>query len=189
MSSRQGSAYRYSDRVAVTQAQIDRVRQTGVIAVEAIAAATDRVSGRFYLSVTMIDKESRGVNRYGRDEGGVLAGFTRPVNMENYLAFRHEVMINGRISNGVGPAQITHPDLLKEMEGEGLKPWEAYENIFFGVRRLTNFYRHARDVLDKAVWDAVWYAGKKYNGRDSYADEFVALAKVWRERLGNADYA
>jgi hypothetical protein len=175
--------------MTVTPAQIDRVRQGGIVAVELIANATNRVSGRFYLSVTMIDKESKGVNRYGRDEGGVFRGFTRPVNMENYLAFEHEVLVNGRTSNGVGPAQITHPDLLQAMKVEGLKAWEPADNIFFGVRRITNFYRHARDVLDQPVWDAVWYAGKKYNGRDDYADHFVEVAKVWRERLGNADYA
>lgn len=175
--------------MTVTSAQIDRVRQAGIIAVDLIADATNRVNGRFYLSVAMIEKESKGVNRYGRDEGGVLSGFTRPVNMENYLAFRHEIFLNGRVSNGVGPAQITHPDLLKDMEQEGLKPWEPSDNIFFGVRRITNFYRHARDVLNKGVWEAVWYAGKKYNGRDDYADNFEIVAKKWRDRLGNADYA
>jgi hypothetical protein len=175
--------------MTVTPAQIDRVRQAGIVAVPLIAEATDKVNGRFYLSVAMIEKESGGRNVYGKDEGGVLAGFTRPVNEENYYAFEHEVMVNGRVSNGVGPAQITHPDLLREMKAQKLWPWDPGHNIFFGVRRITAFYRHARDVLDKEVWEAVWYAGKKYNGRDIYANDFVDVAKKWRERLGNVDYA
>ena len=75
------------------------------------------------------------------------------------------------------------------MKNEKLPAWVPRDNIFFGTRRLTAFYRNARDVQNKDVWESVWYAGKRYNGADEYADDLVTQAKKWREILGNADYA
>jgi hypothetical protein len=175
--------------VTVTQAQIDRVRQTGIINVEYIADACNKTGCRFYLAVTMIDKETKGRNIYGNDVGGVLSGFKDGVNRDNYRALRHEVLVRGRTPNGVGPAQITHPDLLREMEGRSLNPYDAAMNIFFGVERIYKFYRHARDEMDLSTSDAWYYAGKRYNGSAEYADDFRKRALEWKNRVGSADYS
>ena len=175
--------------MTVTQTQIDRVRQIGFINVELMADATNRVAGRFYLTIAMFGKESKGRNVYGSDRGGALSGYPREVTRDNYLVLEWMVLEKGHTPNGVGPAQITHPDLLRDMKNESLWAWVPKDNIFFGTRRLTAFYRNARDVQNKDVWESVWYAGKRYNGADEYADELVADAKKWREILGNSDYA
>jgi hypothetical protein len=175
--------------MTVTQAQIDRVRQAGFVNVELIADATNKVTeGRFWLSVSMIEKESKGRNVYGHDAGGALSGYPREVNLDNYRVLEWMVLAKGHTPNGVGPAQITHPDLLRQMKEMNLRPDIARDNIYFGVRHLTRFYRNAFDVQNLTVWEAVQYAGRKYNGSSAYGDSLVTVAKKWREILGNADY-
>jgi hypothetical protein len=175
--------------MTVTQGQIERVRQAGFINVELIADATNRTSGRFYLSVAMIEKETKGRNVYGHDAGGALSGFPREVNQQNFEVFEWLVFTKGQTSNGVGPSQITSKGLLQDMKTMGLKPWDPADNIFFGVKLITSYYRNGRDVQNLDVWEAVRYAGRRYNGASAYGDSLVTIAKKWRELLGNADYA
>jgi hypothetical protein len=175
--------------MTVTQTQIDRVRQAGFVNVELMGAANNRVSGRFYLTISMFEKETRGRNVYGHDAGGALSGFPREVNEENFRVFEWLVFTKGQDSNGVGPSQITSKGLLTDMKTVGLKPWVPADNIFYGAKLITGYYRNARDIQNLDVWESVRYAGRRYNGASAYGDSLVTIAKKWREILGNADYA
>ena len=59
-------------------------------------------------------------NVYGNDVGGTFRGFKDPVTECNWRAFRHEVITNGRTSNGVGPSQLTFKGFFTDMESKGL---------------------------------------------------------------------
>lgn len=157
--------------------------------VEAIAAACDKTGARFYIACAMIQKESGGRNVYGHDVGGALSGFGKEVNQGNYEVFEWLVQTKGQASNGVGPAQITWKGFFVEMRAKGLKPWAPADNILFGVDLLNGYYRAARDELHMDVWDAIRHAGRRYNGSIVYGDSLVAVARTWRELVGNADYA
>jgi hypothetical protein len=175
--------------MTVTQAQIDRVRQAGFVNVESMGTATNKFSGRFYLSVAMFEKETKGRNVYGHDAGGALSGFPREVNEENFRVFEWLVFTKGQTSNGVGPSQITSKGLLTDLKADGLKAWVPADNILFGTGLITGYYRNARDVQNLDVWESIRYAGRRYNGASAYGDSLVTIAKKWRELLGNADYA
>lgn len=192
--------------MTVTAEQIAKVKAAGFVNVQWIADACSRTGCRFYIAVAMIDKEGlpgqKGRNRYGSDAGGALRGYNGEVDAGSYTVFRwmidagvpvkqpdgsHKIIRFG--PNGVGPAQITHPDLVREMEVNGLDIRVPEDNIYYGVRRIYGFYRYARDEQDKSTWESLWYAGKRYNGGDAYAKSFADTATKWRETLGNADYA
>ncbi len=174
--------------VTVTAQQIE-LADARLHNADAIASACNKTGARFYMACAMIQKESGGRNVYGHDSGGALSGFPKNVNQGNYQVFEWLIFTKGQTSNGVGPAQITFKGFFTQMREEGLKPWEPADNILFGVRLLNGYYRTARDELQMEVWDAVRYAGKKYNGSIVYGDSLVVIAKEWRELVGNADYA
>jgi len=176
--------------MTVTAEQITAAKATSMREVDLIAECCNQTGARFYMTLAMLEKETTTVrNVYGGDVGGTFSNFKDPVTECNYRAFRHEVIVRGRTSNGVGPSQITSRDLLRRMEEQGLKPWVMKDNIAFGATLIYEYYRHARDQLDKTVDEALWYAGKRYNGDSDYADAYVEVAKKWKARVGFADYS
>lgn len=144
----------------------------------------------FWASCTLSEKESMGDNMWGHDEGGVFSNDEHEfVGARDYHEFIIKVM-NGATSNGVGPRQITWAGSLvrcgsgdgrnggyfKEMSEDDLLPWLVFDNMFFGDRLLA---RHKA-----AVEGRTWYsAARLYNGKESYARDFVIKANQWRERL------
>lgn len=189
--------------MTVTADQIAKVKATtpNFTNVQWIADACSRTKCRFYIAIAMFDKESDGHNIYGGDAGGALRGYKGPVDAGSYRVFRwmidegvpirqsggsHKIVKFG--PNGVGPGQVTHPDLVAEMKARDLDIRNVEDNIYFCTERIYKFYRYARDVQKKSVDDALWYAGKRYNGGDAYATDFVKVARSWLEKVGNADY-
>lgn len=185
--------------MTVTAAQIKKVKDAGFDNVEAIAQACNVTKCPFYLAVAMFEKESHGRNVYGGDSGGALRGFEGGVTKGNYAVFRwmidegipvrqpdgsHKIIKFG--PNGVGPGQITHPDLVAEMKDKGLEITDAEENILFSAGRIYRYYLKGRETL--GVRDSIKYAGTRYNGKSSYGDDLLEVALRWKESLGSADY-
>lgn len=147
----------------------------------------------FHLACALIEKESGGRNVYGHDRGGVYSTTPQPpVTALTFAAFLVAVM-NGAISNGVGPCQITyaggtvngHRDggYFRQMLEEGLAPWSTFDNMLFGLRILgRNLTVAGGDIAA---------AGAAYNGGSNpspaaiaYGKDLAAKDAIWRTRLG-----
>src|SRR5215207_8394063 len=176
------------ERLTVTAAQLATLEAHSLNYTAAIADAANRTGCYLYLLVAMLEKETGTVrNVFGNDQGGMLAGFPKPVTLGNWEAFRYMVIVKGHTSNGVGPAQLTSPDLLRDCEGRGLRPWIAADNIRFGATLLWSYYLKARaDGL--GVRDSIRFAGRRYNGATAYGEDLLEVALKWKARLGNDDY-
>lgn len=146
-------------------------RDKGLKNVEIMAQVADEVGLPLYVMFAWMTMESKGANVYGHDSGGMLSGYPYPVNQDNYKAFRYMVINKGFPSNGVGPAQITYRGYFLAMEGEGLKPWDIHDNMFFGARLLKSY------KTPLGSWKT---AGTKYNGKSSYGDEFAKRVTAWK---------
>lgn len=169
-----------------------------------IHAAAEVTGVPLRYAAALFEKESGGRNIYGHDWGGALStvgqsvtvcgvkyplGSDIPVTAANFGIFLIQ-LYNGRISNGVGPGQITYAGELPDgrsggyfrlMLEDGLLPWVPLDNMTFALREL------------KARFDTSqrWReAGARYNGGSrpgarayEYADDLVAKARVWRKRF------
>jgi hypothetical protein len=175
--------------MTVTADQIAIAKSHGMLNVELIAQCCDETGARFYIALAMLEKETGTCrNVYGNDVGGTFRGFKDLVTECNWRAFRHEVITNGRTSNGVGPSQLTFKGFFTDMESKGLKPWDLHDNLAYGVKLVQSYYRAGRDQ-GKSVNAALRYAGTRYNGSSSYGDSFLTVALRWKARVGSADYA
>lgn len=174
----------------VTAERIQIAKDFGLAHVEQSALVCRSAGLPFWASCTTSEKESMGQNIWGHDEGGVFSDDEYDtVTARNYHAFIVKVM-NGATSNGVGPRQITWAGALvhctggdgrnggyfKDMADDGLLPWVPQDNIYFGDRLLARY--------KAAVEGRTWYsAARLYNGKESYARDWVDKANQWRERL------
>jgi hypothetical protein len=122
-----------------------------------------------------MEKESRGRNVYGNDDGGALAGFPGAPNRSNYAVFRWLVFHEGQKSNGVGPAQITFKGHFTRMEAEGLRPYNVADNLLYGFGVFKGY-------LDGAGGD-ISDAGTAYNGARTYGDDLAVKAAAWKRAI------
>ena len=187
--------------MTVTQRQKDILKGRGFNFIEEIAKAADEGDIHLYILVAMLEKETATVrNVYGGDSGGALRGYKGEVNEGSYAVFRWMVDVGVPIKqyggghkivkfgpNGIGPSQITHPDLLEEMLKAGLDVRLPADNILFGGKKIYGYYRSARNN-GKSVSAALKYAGTRYNGDPDYGDAYLEVATRWRGWLGNEDY-
>lgn len=165
--------------MTVTAEQIAIAQRHGLVNVEHLAAACDKLEFPFYLACTILQKETGGLNIYGHDVGGVFTAPGRhPVTEENFAEFRRRIDAGER-SNGVGPMQITWKGFFPDAEKQGLKLWLPADNIMYGVSILAEYWRASKGD--------VFTVGKRYNGADSYGRATVELAKVWKVRVGTDD--
>lgn len=180
--------------MTVTAKQVAAITRAGVQHAEHIAAACNKTGCKLYLAVAMIAKESGGRNVWGSDRGGVFRGLPDVVTESSYRAFRHELTVNGRTSNGVGPAQVTYKPFLAEMEGRGLRPWVPADNILFGIEKLWGYYLDSRE-RGRSNADAIREAGTMYNagnlddGVTAYGEDLLERSRAWLKLVGSADYA
>lgn len=165
-----------------------------------LAAAADRVGVTFYQALALIEGESRNRNIWGGDVGpepgrkddGTFSGFTDLVTAATWRAFRHEVLVRGRPSNGVGPGQITDPGLLRQMEAEGLHPDVMADNLFFSLTLYWSYYRLAKAAGSSTAsairWAGTWYnAGPDEKAITGYGDRLYARAVEWKAIVGVED--
>lgn len=168
----------------VSQRRIEIAKQFGLQNVESLALASRAAGVPFAVACALIEKESKGRNVYGHDVGGALSGFPGEVNRDNFAVFRWLVIDQGYTSNGVGPCQITYAGSLKggkrdggffrEMEAQRLKPYDVFDNMFFGLSKLKGYH------VGSGSWET---AGTRYNGASSYGKDLVVKIGQWRQRL------
>ena len=154
------------------------------------AEAANQIGATYYQALALIEQESGGGNIWGSDAGGTFSGLKDLVTEASFRAFRHEVMVRGRPSNGVGPCQITYPGFFKQMETEGLFAWRPGDNAYFGVRLYWGFYGDAR-LRGMSTASAIRAAGSKYNTGSfdfaPYGDQLLAKALRWKSIVGTSD--
>lgn len=171
---------------------VEVISGQGVQNAASIVRAAKAVGLEVAIAAAIIQKEGHGVNQYGHDAGGVFSSraLGKPadnlVTEENYNTFIVRVRA-GEISNGVGPAQITWAGSIRngrrdggffrEMEEQGLKPWEPYDNIFFGLRMFAGYLRNSGDIVA---------SGEAYNGNRSYGVALAGMVTAWRRLLEGA---
>lgn len=186
--------------MTVSAEQISKAKAQGLKNVDAAAVVANETGNKFYHLLALLEKESGGKNIYGGDEGpepgpkddGTFSGFKDPVSEANYRAFYHEVIVRGRPSNGVGPAQLTYKGFFTDMKSLGKKPWDPYDNITYGAKLWLSYYTNQR----KAGYsrdDAIRRAGTKYNsgsyGFIGYGDRLLVIMDKWVGIVGSGDYA
>lgn len=149
--------------------------QNGIHNADVAAVACREAGLPFFAACALLEKESHGLNVYGNDTGGFMAGFPDPVNYGNWRVFRWHVIDHGYTSNGVGPCQLTYKGFFLDMEKKGLKPWRLRDNMFYGFRLLAGYHRQHGDWLG---------AGEEYNGARSYGQDLQHKVHQWRKRFG-----
>lgn len=132
---------------------------------------------------TLMEKESNTRNVFGSDavETGGTYVKDEPVTREKYLAYkawrnepyRRQHALPSRMQ-GVGPLQLTWWSYQDDADAEG-GCWDWAVNTKVGFRI---FAKHLVSFRGD-----VWQAAKAYNGKDSYADDFVVKHRRWQERL------
>lgn len=168
----------YADVMIATKAGIQNAEQA--------KRAAARAGLPFWAACALLQKESNGRNVYGHDKGAERpAEYVTKANFEPF----YQRVLNGALSNGVGPAQITWAGRVvngkrdggyfKEMLDEGLRPWHVEDNMFFGFRLLRRHYSANGNSWEKA--------GTRYNGSEAYGKDFLAKVKEWRQRLDAKD--
>lgn len=159
--------------MAASAAQIKKAADFGLANVELIAKAADKAGLPFYVACALMERESGGRNVYGHDKGGALSGFPYEVNEGNYRVFEW-LIGNGQTSNGVGPCQITWKGFFPAMVKLGLKPWDALDNMTYGMGLLASYYKA------KGSWTL---AGKQYNGSLTYGVGLAKQIAAWKKRV------
>lgn len=170
----------------VTKERIKIAQDFGLHNVGIIAEACRRVGIPFYVACALFQKESGGLNVYGHDSGGALAGYPNPVTKSNFEVFWWLVVTNGQTSNGVGPSQITYAGsrnragrrdggFFQQMLDEGLKPWRVEDNMVFGLRLLKGYHDKTKSWVK---------AGTSYNGAEEYGQDLSRKVAEWKKRLG-----
>lgn len=164
----------------------------GLVNVAAAAEACRLAGLPFWAACALLEMESPdfdlgvkgGANVWGNDketysngevkQWGTFSGYPLYVDEDSYLLFRHEVIVHKKLSNGVGPCQITWPGFFTDMETRGLRPWVPVDNMRYGFELMWWLYQT----------EGSWFeAGHKYNGKLSYAAEFADRVAEWHDRL------
>ncbi len=156
--------------------KIALAREHGLKNVGAMFKASRDVGVPFAIACALFEKESHGRNVYGGHDGGgaTMSGFPHPVNKGNFQVFWWLVNYHGKQSNGVGPSQITYRGLIEQMLDMKLKPWNVYDNMWFGLHLLKMYKQQT------GSWSL---AGKEYNGSASYGNDLAAKIRQWQERF------
>lgn len=165
-----------------------------------IAVAARDADVSYHLACALIDGESNGANVFGGDGGPRHEVYAHgpgeqpiPVTAGRYHRFIFNVL-HGATSNGVGPMQITYAGSLKngcrdggyfkQMADLELKPWDVYDNVFFGLNNIwkPTFLGSGRDVA---------LAGSHYNGGTNpnssaraYGRALKARDDEWKQKFG-----
>lgn len=118
-------------------------------------------------ALTLLDLESSGgMNVYGRDavKCGPVGGEVTAENYATYKARRDECG-----QQGVGPMQLTFRGFQDEADRRG-GAWIPRVNLQVGLESFAGDY----------VRIGAWGAYRAYNGRDTYANDAMVRAEMWR---------
>ena len=145
----------------------------------ALIQAASKVGVPLWIAAAFTEQESGGRNIYGNDAGGTLAG-RGYVTQQNYTREFLPAVRGGRVSNGVGPLQITYPGYFKAGQPGVENLWKPLENMIFGLQLIKGYLGGSTSD------DAIVRAGRHYNGALPYGYQVLNKAKKWRSLLGSA---
>lgn len=113
--------------------------------------------------ILLIKESSGGHNVWGHDNvptgGNYIKG--APVTKEAYLAYKRDRHIYG--AQGVGPCQLTWPGFQDLADNRG-GCWRWEVNVDVGFEIFADYVKS---------YGNLWEAAERYNGRASYADDFM----------------
>ena len=194
--------------LAATPVRASSTEPAGVLSNTVLVAQAAKIAGvPLHIAAALIYKESRGLNIYGHDWGGVYStasgpvtiggttyptGSDIPVTRDNYLSFLG-LVLNGDVprpgvtSNGVGPAQITYPGFFVQARQDGVDLSDPLANMVFGLRLLAGYL--GRDYTRTSVEEAgtLYNAGSLDNGVNAYGRSIWYLSEQYRKALVGAD--
>lgn len=165
---------------------VEVIQSRGVQNADSIVRAAAELKLPVHIAAALIEKESNGANVYGDDrprtvfnklDGARPAGGV--VTEQNFIQFERRVA-NGETPNGVGPSQITYFTYFPAARDQGVKLWEPYDNIKFGLRIL------AGSLGENYSSASVRAAGTSYNGDASYGVELAQRVERWANYLNGA---
>ena len=128
------------------------------------------------VACTLLEKESSGGdNVWGHDGVNTCGNYVKgsQVTKAAYLAYKRDRSRCGM--QGVGPTQLTWWEFQDRADARG-GCWEWEVNVEVGFEIMAGYLRK----------QSLWEAAKRYNGATSYADDFVAKHRVWRDRLAGS---
>lgn len=171
--------------------------KAGLDNAEDIARASIAAGVPFHLAAAIAEGESHGRNVYGHDLGGVFSTATGPVTIgdvtypkgssipvtpANAALFLYLVG-SGKVSNGIGPFQLTYRGHFPIMLGQGLLPWVPYDNAYYALQVFAKYLENASGSINTA--------GAHYNGGGKpglravqYGANLLARDTAWRKRFG-----
>lgn len=194
--------------LAETRVRATSTEPAGTLSNTVLVVQAAKVAGvPLHIAAALIYKESRGLNIYGHDWGGVYStasgpvtiggvtyptGSDIPVTRANYESFLGMVL-NGDVprpgvtSNGVGPAQITYPGFFVQARQDGVDLSDPLANMVFGLRLLAGYL--GRDYTQTSVEEAgtIYNAGSLDNGVNAYGRSIWYLSEQYRKALAGAD--
>ena len=171
---------------------VDVFAKHGLRNAEALVRAADDVGLQLHIAAALAEKESGGRNIYGHDAGGALSTKTGPVSIggetyprggdipvteANFTEYFLPAVLAGKISNGVGPLQITYPGYFKQRPDYPW--WDPYKSALVGY---TDFLGYLKGATTPA---AIKTAGSRYNSGSytktagTYGEALATLAAKW----------
>lgn len=194
--------------LAATRVRASSTEPAGVLSNTVLVAQAAKIAGvPLHIAAALIYKESRGLNIYGHDWGGVYStasgpvtiggttyptGSDIPVTRANYLSFL-DLLLSGNaqrpgvVSNGVGPAQITYYGFHVQARQDGVDLSDPLANMVFGLRLLAGYL--GRDYTRTSVEEAgtLYNAGSLDNGVNAYGRSIWYLSEQYRKALVGSD--
>ncbi len=166
---------------------VEVIQSRGVQNADAIVRAAADLGVPVHIAAALIEKESNGANVYGDDRPRTVynkVDGSRPaggaVTEQNFIEFERRVKA-GETPNGVGPSQITYHTYFPAARNQGVKLWEPYDNIRFGLAIF------AGSLGGNYSSASVRAAGTSYNGNASYGVELAQRVERWANYLNGAD--
>lgn len=177
----------------ITVKQIRAARSNGILRPVLTARAATVAGIPYYVACAFLEQESGGgANVYGHDVD--VVGYPRPfwghgeVTEENYEAYKRERDLGiredrfselGRRSQGVGPMQLTFYGFQDEADAAG-GCWDPYTNMLVAFRLIRRYYLQAGGA-ETTRW---WTVARRYNGKESYADQMASRFRKWKGLVG-----
>lgn len=160
--------------------------------VEAAAVACRKAGLPFFAACALLEMESGGKNVWGGDNGSATEHLHgKPVTVLAFTQFLVKVL-NGTVSNGVGPCQITYAGALdhghrdggyfRQMLDRGLAPWLPADNMRFGFELLAANYKRTQNWTEAFAQ----YNGGPHPNADAlkYGRDGKTKLEAWKRALG-----
>lgn len=125
----------------------------------------------------LLEKETAGGhNLFGHDTVDTCGNYEKGAEVTKAAYLRYKADRDRCGAQGVGPTQLTWPGFQDEADERG-GCWKWGVNTDYGLELFAGYVRES----------GMREAARRYNGAESYADDFMGVLKKWRRRVGNRD--